>query len=135
MKKKELLIPFLSSVLVYLLTCWNICFSTYSALWAESVSFFVLTYYMLDNFAEKGSWGLNIILMIILGRIILEIPIRIDNFSGTIASLYITFVVLITILLSAVFWRERKPSVLVLSIGILMLLNTLGYDGWIKYII
>lgn len=135
MKKKELLIPFLSSVLVYLLTCWNICFSTYSALWAESVSFFVLTYYMLDNFAEKGSWGLNIILMIILGRIILEIPIRIDNFSGTIASLYITIVVLITILLSAVFWRERKPSVLVLSIGILMLLNTLGYDGWIKYII
>lgn len=135
MKKTKLLIPFLASLLVYLLTCWTICFSTHSALWAESVSFFVLTYYMLDNYADKESFGLTILFMIIFGRIVLEIPIRIDNYSGTVASLYITIVVIITIFLSAIFWREKKTSILVLSIGILMLLNTLGYDGWVKYII
>ena len=76
MEKKCLLIPFLGSLFVFLLTCWNAAFSSISAMWAESVSFFLFTYYMLEKYAEKDTYGIPVVFMIMLGRIILEIPIR-----------------------------------------------------------
>ena len=92
MEKKCLLIPFFGSLLVFLLTCWTAAFRGPSAEWAESVSFFLFTYCMLERYAKKDTDGIPVVLMIMLGRIILEIPIRIDDFSGTIGSLFVTIV-------------------------------------------
>ena len=134
MEKKCLLIPFMGALLVFLLTCWNAAFSSVSASWAESVSFFLFTYCMLEKYAKKDTYGIPVVLMIMLGRIILEVPIRIDNYSGSVGSLFITIVVLIAIVLSMSYWHKKKLSILILSIVILMLLNTFGYDWWIEHI-
>lgn len=132
--RKVLLIPFFVSLLVFLLTSWTAAISSYSALWAESVSFFALSYFMLERYAKDNTYGIPVILMIMIGRVILEIPIRIHAFYASLHSLYITIVVLLSIILSAVYYHEKRLSVLVLSIVIMILLNTVGYDGWVHLI-
>lgn len=132
--RKVLLIPFFVSLLVFLLTSWTAAISSYSALWAESVSFFALSYFMLERYAKDNTYGIPVILMIMIGRVILEIPIRIHAFYASLHSSYITIVVLLSIILSAVYYHEKRPSVLVLSIVIMILLNTVGYDGWVHLI-
>lgn len=134
MEKKCLLIPFFGSLLVFLLTCWTAAFRGPSAEWAESVSFFLFTYCMLERYAKKDTDGIPVVLMIMLGRIILEIPIRIDYFSGTIGSLFVTIVVLIAIVLSMSYWYKKKLYILILSLVIMMLLNTFGHDLWLKHV-
>ena len=130
----DLLIPFFVSLLVFLLTSWTAAISYYSALWAESVSFFAMSYFMLDRYAKENTYGIPVILMIMIGRVILDIPIRIHAFYASLCSLYITIVVLLSIILSAIYFHEKRSSVLVLSIIIMILLNTVGYDGWIHLI-
>lgn len=134
MEKKCLLIPFFGSLLVFLLTCWTAAFRGPSAEWAESVSFFLFTYCMLERYAKKDTDGIPVVLMIMLGRIILEIPIRIDCFSGTIGSLFVTIVVLIAIVLSMSYWYKKKLYILILSLVIMMLLTTFGHDLWLKHV-
>ncbi len=89
---------------------------------------------MLERYAKKDTDGIPVVLMIMLGRIILEIPIRIDYFSGTIGSLFVTIVVLIAIVLSMSYWYKKKLYILILSLVIMMLLNTFGHDLWLKHV-
>ena len=71
-----------------------------------------------------------VILTIILGRIILEIPVRFMDFRGSLASLGITVVVLTSILLALLCFREKRISVFILSTIIIVLLNTFGLYTW-----
>lgn len=132
--KSDLMIPLFASIMVFLLTCWNLAISIYSALWAETVSYYVLTIYMLDKYAKRETYGFPVILMIMLGRVVLEIPVRMDDFLGTLSSLYVSVVVCISIILAAIYSHEKRNSIIVLSIIIFILLNSVGYDGWEHFI-
>ena len=58
MNKKNILVAFLSSMLVFMLTFWTAGYSLYTAAWAESISFFVLTYLLLQRYAEPETYGM-----------------------------------------------------------------------------
>lgn len=130
--KKKLLLLFFCSILLFLITCWSAALSGYAAGFTESICYFALTYYALLKFSEMGMNDKNtiVILTIILGRIILEIPVRFMDFRGSLASLGITVVVLTSILLALLCFREKRISVFILSTIIIVLLNTFGLYTW-----
>ena len=132
MKKSSLLIAFLLSMLTFLLTFWTAGYSLYAAAWAESICFFVLTFLLLQQYARPDSFGWPIVVAIILGRILLELPIRITEFRETLFSMFIVMVVIASIILASLYYRERRPAILVLSTIILVLLNTIVHESWLN---
>jgi Ca2+/H+ antiporter len=67
-----------------------------------------------------------------MGRILLDIPIRVMEFRETIFSLFIPIVVMISIFLAALNFKEKNKIVLVLSLIILILLSTIGQAQWLE---
>ena len=132
MKKSSLLIAFLLSMLTFLLTFWTAGYSLYAAAWAESICFFMLTFLLLQQYAQPGTFGWPIVVAIILGRILLELPIRITEFRETLFSMFIVMVVIASIILASLYYRERRPAILVLSTIILVLLNTIVHESWLN---
>ena len=132
MDKKNFLISFLVSMLAFLLCCWTAAYSLYAAGWAESICYFVITYLLLNKFAKPGTYGTPYLLAIILGRMVFELPIRITEFGTTLFSLFIPIIVLVTIFLASLYFKEKRPAVLVLSVIILILLNTIAHEDWIN---
>ena len=132
MKKTKLFIAFLLSMLTFLLTFWTAGYTLYAAAWTESICFFVLTFLLLQKYAKPNTFGWPIVTAVILGRILLELPIRIIEFRATLFSLFIPITVISSIVLAAVYFRERRPVVLILSAIIMVLLNTVVHEDWIN---
>lgn len=132
--KKQILIPFFVSMLVFCLTFWTAEYTIYAAGWAESVAFFVTTYILLCKYAEPGTFAWKTVLAIILGRILLELPLRITEFWSTLFSMFVPMVVIVSILLAALYYKDKRPLTLVLSVIILVLLNTITHHAWSHWI-
>ena len=88
--------------------------------------------YVLTKAAESDIVNRNttVVTAIIIGRIILEIPIRIDDFEGSFYSLGITIATIVSILLAALCFKEKRSSVFILSTIILVFINTIGLYAW-----
>lgn len=132
MKKASLIISFMASLLTFLLSFWTAGYSLYAAGWTESVLYFVLTAILLEKYAEAETYGVSIVVAVILGRIVLELPIRATEFSDTLFSLFVPIVVLASIILSSIYFKEKRPSVLVLAAIIIVLLNTVVHEDWVS---
>ena len=128
--KRQILIPFFVSMLVFCLTFWTAEFTIYAAGWAESVAFFVTTYILLSKYAEPRTFAWITVLAIVLGRIVLELPLRVTEFWSTLFSMFVPMVVVASILLAALYYRDKKSTTLILSVIILILLNTAGHHAW-----
>lgn len=128
--KKRLLIIFLLSMLVFLLTCWTAKYAIYAGGWTESVAYFVLTYILLEKYGKPQTFNVPIITIVMFGRIFLELPIRILDFWNSLFSMFIPMIVIASIILAATYYREKRYSVLILSVVILILLNTIGHHFW-----
>lgn len=127
---KNLIITFICSLLLFLITCWAGAYSIFSAGWTESICFFVFTLLVLDKFAKPNCYGISIIVTIIAGRIVLELPLRVFEFRETLFSMFVPIVSIVSILLAAVYHKEKRTSVLILAVVILVLLNTVAHDAW-----
>ena len=127
---KNLIITFIGSLLLFLITCWTGAYSIYSAGWTESICFFVFTLLVLDKFAKPNSYGVSIIVTIIVGRIVLELPLRIFEFRETLFSMFVPILSIVSILLAAIYHKEKRISILILAIVIIVLLNTVVHDAW-----
>lgn len=127
---KNLIITFVGSLLLFLITCWTGSYSIYSAGWTESICFFVFTLLVLDKLAKPDHYSVSFIVTIIMGRIILEVPLRVFEFRETLFSLFVPIVSIVSILLAAVYHKEKRTSVLILAVVILVLLNTVAHDAW-----
>jgi len=117
-------------MLVFCLTFWTAEFTIYAAGWAESVAFFVTTYILLSKYAEPRTFAWKTVLAIVLGRIVLELPLRVTEFWSTLFSMFVPMVVVASILLAALYYRDKKSTTLILSVIILILLNTAGHHAW-----
>ena len=72
---------------------------------------------------------------LILGRIILELPIRILDYANSVGSLMITINCIIGIILGIICYYGKKPSLYFLSIMIEILLTTFIADTWFEIFI
>lgn len=125
---KKLAICFISGMLLYLLTFWTSGISVFLAGWVQSLAFFALTYFLLMKFAEPKSYGTSYAVAVVLGRLLLEIPIRIYEFPETLYSVVVTITVLFAVVLAAVNFSEKRVSVFVLSAVFIALMNTIVHS-------
>ena len=134
MMKQYHLFSFFLSMLTLLFTFWTAKYTVYAEGWAQSIAYFALTFMLLNKYESSSSYGIPTVISIILGRIILEIPIRIMDFSGSVFSMFVPIVALVSIILGALYFKERKNLVLILEIIIIILLNTVAHEAWIKFV-
>ena len=133
--KKNFFVVFLMSVLVFLLTCWTGAYSVYAAGWSESIAYFFATYFLMNKYARPDSWGISVISAIFLGRIIVMLPMRILEFREMLPSMFVPFVAIVAIVLGVLCHREKSTIVTLLSLVILILLNTVAHHAWCEMIL
>ncbi len=126
--KKQLFISFCLSLLLFNLIWWTAAYN--HAVCIESLCYFSLTYYILYKYAKPCTFGIPFVVVVILGRIILELPLRVIDFEGSIESLIRPIASIVGILLSMVYFREKRQWILVLSVMIWILMCTVIREAW-----
>lgn len=59
-----------------------------------------------------------------------ELPVRVIDFSGTIASLIMPVIGCTSIAMAGICYKEKRPAVFALSIFAVLWMSTLGVDAW-----
>lgn len=129
-KKKLLLITFATSVFLYLCVFWvNYFQNLYLSAWVHSLAFISLTWLWLSKKGKEAGMT-SIVGAIILGRIILEIPVRSLDFTGTMSTLMLPVSSMLSILLISPCFYKRNIGVYTLSIILIILANTILQTIW-----
>lgn len=129
-KKKLLLITFATSVFLYLCVFWvNYFQNLYLSAWVHSLAFISLTRLWLSKKGKEAGMT-SIVGAIILGRIILEIPVRSLDFTGTMSTLMLPVSSMLSILLISLCFYKRNIGVYTLSIILIILANTILQTIW-----
>lgn len=129
-KKKLLLITFATSVFLYLCVFWvNYFQNLYLSAWVHSLAFISLTWLWLSKKGKEAGMT-SIVGAIILGRIILEIPVRSLDFTGTMSTLMLPVSSMLSILLISLCFIIRNIGVYTLSIILIILANTILQTIW-----
>lgn len=126
---------FLYSLLLFLLCSplrgWAF---TYASI-AETACYLAMTYIFLSKRAKNSKDALPISGLIILGRIILELPLRISNFEDTLISLPNTLLACLAVVLATfVFMAKKKMIVGIASTIIWAYCVFIGHEKWLDYI-
>ena len=133
---KKFIVFCIMSAILWLALFWVNAFkSVVTVSWANTVVFFVFTILCLNKGARDRTQKEVTIFTtaICLGRIILEIPLRIIDYQGMLFSLLVPVCTIVAIALAAVCYYERRTSVYVLSTIILLLLNTVVQFAYLEY--
>lgn len=120
---------------LFLITCWSAIFPDSTAYWVESLGFFLLTYLLLEklqNYDGLKVW--SIALSIMAGRLLIEIPIRIFDFYGTLGSMMIAVSCILAIILGTICYKIKDSYTFILSYIVLVLFNTAVVDFWSKFL-
>lgn len=129
-KKKLLLITFATSVFLYLCVFGvNYFQNLYLSAWVHSLAFISLTWLWLSKKGKEAGMT-SIVGAIILGRIILEIPVRSLDFTGTMSTLMLPVSSMLSILLISLCFYKRNIGVYTLSIILIILANTILQTIW-----
>lgn len=129
-KNKDLLAIFATSLAVYLCVCWiNILQSIYWSSWVHSLSFMALTWFWLSKKDDniKASYIVGVIM---IGRITLEVLVRIFDFSGTVYSLMFPVASWVSILMTTLCFYKRSIGTYILSSITIILANTILQTAW-----
>ena len=123
----------LSLALFFITTAFNAFRSVYLSLWIDSIAFALFTWLGLNKCKDKGINIFLVIIAILLGSIIVEIPVRIIHYESTYHSLLIPIAKVVSIILTAICFKKRNLAIIIISIAILTLLNTLGQMEWVAF--
>jgi hypothetical protein len=126
------LYPFFSSLLLLLISCWPAAWAVYAEGWAQTMCYSALTVYFLMKYAPTPKSSVPVIFAIILGRITLEF-FRVFEFHETLFSLFVPFIAILSIVLAAVCFYEKRWSVVALSMAIMTIVNVIAHHEWLEY--
>lgn len=101
----------------------------------ETPCYAVLTYFILKKFSKTNKEILGIAGLIILGRIIVEIPLRIVDWESTLISLPCTLLACLTIILTAFVFYTKKTYVCILALAIWGYCVFFGHKALLQYMI
>lgn len=123
----------LSLALFFITTAFNAFRSVYLSLWIDSIAFALFTWFSLNKCKHKGIQMPLAVIAILIGSIILEIPVRILYYESTYHSLLIPITKVVSIILTAICFKKRNLAIIISSIVLLALLNTVGQMEWIAF--
>lgn len=121
-------ICFFASILLFLLTYWSRDYKD-TASWTGTACYFVLAYLLLEHY-DDGTHTIPIVWCLVLGRLLPTIPPLFGNLHSASFELFTPFLSVAAIVLAATYHRNHNGVVLMLSVIIMILLNTLGPEGW-----
>lgn len=121
------------SILLLLVVCWSAGISFYLCAWIETISYAILTMFLLARYSQKENKKILVITSaIMLGLIILQLPIRIYDFSGSVISMMVLINTLLSIMFTALCYYKRKVYLYAISVVIIVLQNTLVHEAWLN---
>lgn len=134
---KKYFLTFLASLLLFLVVGVSLrtfVGAIYGTL-VEALCYALVTYFFLKKKAQKKREVFIMSFMILLGRTILELPLRINAFEETVISLPNTLLVCLTIVLTTlVFIAKKKTIVSIVSIAVWAYCVFIGHEKWLEYI-
>lgn len=124
-----------SLILCLVLTLFNALKSIFISSWVNSICFFCFTLLLLKVKSHNATINdiMKMTVSIILGYSIIPIFIHVIDFRGTYYSLLIFPITIVSILLAAICWYEKRDSVYLLSIIIIVLLNSIVQAYFLDY--
>lgn len=124
-----------SLILCLVLTLFNALKSIFISSWVNSICFFCFTLLLLNVKSHNATINdiMKMTVSIILGYSIIPIFIHVIDFRGTYYSLLIWPITIVSVLLSAVCWYEKRYSVYVLSVIIMVMLNSIVQSYFLDY--
>lgn len=135
-KAKAFWITCLLSTLLFMVTCWSAAFGYSAPYWAESGSFFLLTYFCIDELSKRiqniNPWAIGF--AAILGQLLIHVPMRATDFYGSLGSLMIVVSCFIAILLAVICWKDKRPSTFILSYIVWAMFNCFVPEMWNDYL-
>lgn len=133
-ENKKYIAAFIISVLVFISTCAVRTFhSTVECAWAQIVAYSVMTWYLLDWIGKDNNKQIWMIASIVLGRVFLEILTRLF-ITVDIATVFEIVIAIVTILLAWLCYRKQKLSLVILSIVLLTVLNSVVHHAWLDFL-
>ncbi len=134
-KKRIATIAGLSVILYLIVMFTRYTKSIYIGTGCYTVAYFAFTLSALHYYRKRYELSVKAIAAAILfGSIILEIPVRILDFDGTLFSLAGTVIVCLAIILAVLSYAEKRVSVYVLSVVVLFFLNIYLQRTWFDII-
>lgn len=133
MKKNDIIISLLSLTLCLICTPLRVL-SLYNAAIIESIVYSFITFLLLRKYVDAKYSIIRIILCIILGRIIIELPIRIVDFDKTLPTLMVTIIVILSTILTGLIYSNKKKYVIILSFISWIICAFIGHKVWFDYI-
>lgn len=124
------------SLALFLVTCWSAYNGDTTPYWVESLGYFILTYYCLEFIRAKNQ-SVSIFCVTaaaVLGRIIIDVPLRVMDCFGTLWSLLVVISCIVAILLAACCYNSKKPVVFILSYIIMALFNSVVAINWAEFV-
>ena len=89
--------------------------------------------FLLARYSQKENKKILVITSaIMLGLIILQLPIRIYDFSGSVISMMVLINTLLSIMFTALCYYKRKVYLYAISVVIIVLQNTLVHEAWLN---
>lgn len=124
-----------SLILCLVLTLFNALKSIFISSWVNSICFFCFTLLLLKVKSHNATINdiMKMTVSIILGYSIIPIFIHVIDFRGTYYSLLIWPITIVSVLLAAICWYEKRDSVYLLSIIIIVLLNSIVQAYFLDY--
>ena len=128
---KIFLISLILSLICCLLRAWNL----YNAAIVESLVYCCVTIFLLNKFSNsRGKEIIYILLAIILGRIILELPIRATDWEGTQITLMVTLLAIFGIILGGLIYYKKSVYKTILLMACWGYCTFIGHDKWINHV-
>ena len=117
------------SLLLFLITCWTAWIHFSIAGIVEGLSFMVFAWWCCRMYKPYDVSYLLIGLAIVTGRIILEIPIRLFDWFGSIISLPVLAICLISIFLGLLCYSKKNAFLWILCIAIIVASSLFSYSS------
>lgn len=135
-KTKAFLQTFLLSVITTIVICpLNACQSLSFICLAKAVVFFTLAYLIFTSYEEKSKVStISLACIVCIGAVAPTLPVRIIDYVGTVANLYMEFIVIVSIFLALLCYRDKRPALFALSVIVIILLCHFGSEAWNSYI-
>ena len=124
----------LKAACCFLIVCWSAALSHGECFWIETTAFLWLAIYTVKKHQESLTVG-SIAMALCVGRIALELPIRVLEFSSSVGSIPLTLSCIVAIILGC-FCTKRKFQTwpVLVSLIVLFAVNTFNIHYLTKWL-
>lgn len=108
--------------------------SIYHSAIIESIIYSFATYLLLKKYSKEHHDIINIIIYIVIGRVIIELPVRLMDFEKTLITLMVTTNVILSIIFTGIIYYSRNTYVTILLLLCESYCVFIGHKNWLNYI-